>query len=171
MFCSPLRTLLGRLAPRRPRDRRPATPAPPICARDEPAYVLLETARLRCERLRARSGEQATEPERWFAQLHRELGLAGYFAGERIPSQQRLELLESARARAQGLRGAPGELHSLAALVDEAQGAVLGALHVPELSDHMQQAHERVLAALALLDERLRHARIAAPDRLAAGGR
>jgi hypothetical protein len=153
MFGSAVRTALRHLR-LRPGERR-LTPPPPLCARDEPAYALLETARLICEGLRARSAEQRAEPESWLAELHRELGLAGYFASERIPSDQRRALLEHARSRAQELGGARGGLPVLAALIAEAQRAVLGALHVPGLSDHMQQAHARLTGARMLLEARL----------------
>jgi len=152
MIASALARALRRPFASSSRERRRLVPPPPLCARDEPAYALLETARLICERLRARDGEERAVPEPRLAELHRELGLAGYFASERIPSQQRRAVLEHAHGRAHALAGPRGDWAVLSALIVEAEAAVLGALHVPGLSDHMQQAHERLAAARALLD-------------------
>jgi len=132
-------------SPLHPRPRPRPAPLPPLCARDEPAYVMLETARLRCERAIERRSS-----ERWLHGLHRELGLAGYYASERIPSSRRRELLELARERArEQVRG--DELAALAELARQAARAVEDGLLVPELSDHMQRARERVAQALRML--------------------
>jgi DNA-binding XRE family transcriptional regulator len=138
--------LRSALLSRRRRSR--SAPLPPLCARDEPAYVVLETARLRCERaLEHKPGEK------WLRALHREVGLAGYYASERIPSLRRRELLELARRRARdGVR--EDELAALAELAQQAARAVEDGLLVPELSDHMQRARERLAQAQLMLAPR-----------------
>jgi hypothetical protein len=120
--------------------------------RDEAAYVLIEEARLRCARLRDR--ERAEGSAVALDRVHRELGLAGYFASSALPRRRRLPALDRARARcvSNELSLSPA-IRLLETLVSRARRAVESALGVPELSDHMHLAHVHILDAQKLLGD------------------
>ena len=59
------------------------------------AYVLIEEARLRCERL------EGAGPQQRFHEVHREVGMAGLLASSKLPSWSRQVLLEAARVRSE----------------------------------------------------------------------
>jgi hypothetical protein len=80
------------------RHRRQPRSAPQIADDNQRAYVLVEEARLRCERIRA--ARPPTHQRSLLAALHRELGLAGYQCSEDLDATNRHLLLEQARQRA-----------------------------------------------------------------------
>jgi hypothetical protein len=116
---------------------------------DERAYVLLEEARLRCERLGL---EARTDAERISMELiHKELGMAGWLASSEIDSGRRLELLATAHDRSTETMLQPPKNHALAGVASSAEDAVAEGLAGSGQSDHMHLAHLHLLRALELL--------------------
>jgi hypothetical protein len=112
--------------------------------------VLLEEARLRCLSLRDEAG--ADRRAHVLAVAYRELGMAGYMASSRIPSDRRLRLLDEARERSAQSRGSHG-LRALMHVAGAAATAVDRALVAPGITDHVQSAAEHLVRArLALGD-------------------
>jgi hypothetical protein len=125
------------------RKRRPASP-PSIADREAEAYLLLEQARILCERLRGRSHALAL--------LHRELGTAGYCASSNLATGRRQAALDLAHTRSRdGLKDGDRPEERLSRLIHGAREAVERALIAPGLTDHMQLAHVHVLTALEVL--------------------
>jgi hypothetical protein len=138
---------MGFLRRRLPRAAGAASSA----AREERAYLLLEEARLLCERLHA-CGDQ--DAEYLISPLHRQLGLAGYFASSSIRAVRRHALLDRARSRARAadhLQRPPDIVRALVGVSRIACDAVGDALGVEVLSDHMHLAHVHLLSAQELL--------------------
>jgi hypothetical protein len=142
---------ISRLLGRASEAHRSPSP-PPLCVREESAYALLESARLRCEQLGARELPEGS----WLRALHRELGLAGYLVSARIPSDRRGEVLAGARSRVRQAprRAIEAELRELRELLRHAEEALERALVAPELSDHVARAQEPLARACELLSPR-----------------
>jgi hypothetical protein len=84
--------------------------------------------------------------------LHRELGLAGFFASSNIRAVRRHALLDRARARAADhLQRPPDVVRALDGLCRIACDAVEDALGIEVLSDHMHLAHVHLLSGQELL--------------------
>jgi hypothetical protein len=114
------------------------------------AYLLLEEARLRLERILTRSDATAVRQRR--LKLHRELGLAGFVASASIPRGRRLAA--AARAHEWCFRDTAVEQNGepmLLTLVGQALRAVEDGLAVPTLSDQMHLTHVHLLNAQELL--------------------
>lgn len=127
----------------------PLAPPAPIGQREEVAYVLLEEARLRCERLREQTSADAAR--RPLDILHRELGLAGFCASAHLSSQRRQHALAMARQQFEPARATLPEFGGLPRLVERAEHAIQECLIAPGLSDHMHEAHLHLIAARELL--------------------
>ncbi|MGH2874440.1 MAG: hypothetical protein ACRDL5_18525 [Solirubrobacteraceae bacterium] len=127
-----------------------STPAATVGS-DAIGYLLLEEARLRCEDLRhAGPGSPRThsEPPRRLAQLYRELGLAGFYAGAELVPWTRHGLLALARARCE--RVMPNLEERLLALFTttmSAQRALDAALQGSRGAEHIGLAHVHLLVA------------------------
>jgi hypothetical protein len=127
------------------RKRRPQA-SPSIADREAEAYLLLEQARILCERLRGRRRSDALDL------LHRELGTAGYCASANLATARRRAALDLAHRRSHDrLRDGDRPEERLTRLIHSARRAVEHALIAPGLTDHMQRAHVHVLTALELL--------------------
>jgi hypothetical protein len=121
-----------------------------IAEREQAAYVLLEEARLRCERLRDRA-ESGTE-RRALRTLHREIGLAGFAVSANLAAGRRRESLALARQRS--ARVPPDESGGprvLAYLLEQADRAVEDGLNAAAVTDHVQLAQGHLLQARDLL--------------------
>lgn len=127
----------------------PLAPPTPIEQREEAAYVLLEEARLRCERLRETT--RADAARRPLDVLHRELGLAGFCASARLDSQRRQNALQLAHRQLEQARTALPDLGRLLGLVERAEQAIQACLIAPGFSDHTHEAHIHLIAARELL--------------------
>ncbi|HTW13324.1 MAG TPA: hypothetical protein VME01_11305 [Solirubrobacteraceae bacterium] len=114
---------------------------------EELAYTLLEEARLRCERLIA--GDFDVNLMR---RLHREVGFAGYCAGERLVAYDRRMLLELAREHAEDQREIDDELSIMVGVIAAGSHAVTRALSATANSEHVQQANVHLTAACELLE-------------------
>ncbi len=134
-----------RMRPVRAYDRR----HDPTLTQDEQesrAYVLIEEARLRCERL------ASAETNGWLSDLHREVGMAGLCASARLEGWARQILLEAARVRSESpIRGVPDAETTVEIALGRARTAVEQCLTMPEKADHMRQAHVHLRAARDLL--------------------
>ena len=87
------------------------------------------------------------------AQAAQELGMAGYLVSERLPAATRHALLEKATARHHASMQGGGQIQQqLGVLLRAAHRALEKALTVPELSDHVLLAAERVELACELVD-------------------
>lgn len=128
-------------------DQSAVTMLASIAAREAAAYALLEEARLRCEYVGEREGEP--EPREELRAVHKELGLAGFFAGANLAGSTRREALALAHARCQG--AAPDDDRALEPLLVRARSAVEQSLIVSALSDHMHLAHVHAVSAQELL--------------------
>jgi hypothetical protein len=118
------------------------------------AYMLLEEARLRCERLTAQAGTEAEYAS--LRRIHRELGMAGWLASTGIDASRRLALLSSARRRStQPMPYASNSTHALAGTTISAEDAIGRSLTATQDSDHMHLAHLHVLHAEELLSDHL----------------
>jgi len=115
------------------------------------AYTLLETARIRCERLPARPILESR-----LRTAHRDLGLAGYYACADLDPQTRAECLEIAQAECDSSLSDDPRL-ILATIFDEALTACdsLAAAIPLAVGDHVDTAHMYVLAACEALDAQL----------------
>ena len=124
--------------------------ADPVRIGDARAYGLLEEARLRCEKLRS---EAATAAKRdALERLHRELGLAGFFASSNIPARARRGLLGQAHQRcAESVSECSNSIDALALIMLGSAHAVEHGLLAPGLSDHMHLAHVHLLRGQELL--------------------
>ncbi|MFZ0385232.1 MAG: hypothetical protein WAL22_06195 [Solirubrobacteraceae bacterium] len=113
---------------------------------EEQVYALLEEARLRCEQLRAAAH---TEPDRLsLREIHRELGLASWYAGSELDRDRRLALLDNARQQSTRAMLHPAHSpHVVATVAILAEDALLGA----DQPKHMHGAHVHLLNAMALL--------------------
>jgi len=110
------------------------------------AYVLIEEARLRCERV------DCAMVDGWLGDLHREVGMAGLCASSRLEGWSRQILLEAARARSESpIRGVPDAETTVEIALGRARTAVEQCLTMPEKVDHMRQAHLHLRAARDLL--------------------
>ena len=141
------------------------------------AFVLLETARLRCEGLLERIGR-----DEGLLAIHREIGMAGYETSDAFPVDLRAECLAQATARLLGEARlgfsprlddsvlhspvprppAPDLSRTLATMFSEtiaasdALAAELADREVEEEArDRLHLVHAHVMAACELLDERL----------------
>ena len=136
----------------RKRKREAPVNAESLETRDARAYVLLEEARLRCERLRA--GAATAGSRKAFDCLHQELGLAGFSASSNLRAQVRHALLADAHKRCgKRVMAAVDDLDALALVVVDAKRAVGRGLVTPGLSDHMQLAQVHLLHGQELLEE------------------
>jgi hypothetical protein len=118
------------------------------------AYVLIEEARLRCERLEIVGLRHFDEGDRQdlFREIHREIGMAGLFASTEIESWSRKILLEAARLRSESpIRGALDAAGILEIALGRACTAIEHCLNAPEPVDHMHLAHIHVLTGIDLL--------------------
>jgi hypothetical protein len=116
---------------------------------DQHAYVLVEQARLRCERFQQ---SVATDAERFaLEQIHRELGMAGWLISSTLDPVRRLSLLAAAHLLATTPAVHHIRAHALAAIVIEGEDAVVAALTRDTGSDHMHLAHLHLLCAMELL--------------------
>jgi len=110
------------------------------------AYVLIEEARLRCERV------ERAEVDGWLSDLHREVGMAGLCASSRLEGWSRQILLEAARVRsASPIRGVPDAETTVEIALGRARTAVEQCLTGSERVDHMREAHVHLRAARDLL--------------------
>ena len=117
---------------------------------EERAYLLLEAARLCCEGLSSR-GETAIAAST-LEDVHREVGLAGFFASTNLaPELRRAALARARHGSPCNDIGAPRCDRGLVAAVERARRAVEAGLIAPCLSDHMHLAHVHVLSAEDLL--------------------
>jgi hypothetical protein len=130
------------------------------------AFVLLESARLRCEALIACFGHREH-----LVRIHREIGLAGYETCDEFDGEERVRCLELATVRliedpviADDLfsQEAPEMTRSLAKMFSEtisASDALAGELATQEVDevqrDRLHLVHAHVMSACELLDERL----------------
>jgi hypothetical protein len=111
------------------------------------AYVLVEEARLRCERV---EGDALL---RQFRRIHREIGMAGLFASAELPSVSRQVLLEVARLRSEApVAGALDAVSALEITFGRACAAVEDCLAGPGPVDHIHLAHIHALAATQRLN-------------------
>jgi hypothetical protein len=116
---------------------------------DERAYVLVEQARLRCERFQH---GVSTDAERLVLErIHRELGMAGWLVSSRLDPVRRLSHLAAAHRHAMTPTLHTTDAHALAAVVIEGEDAVVAALTRDPGSDHMHVAHLHLLCAMELL--------------------
>lgn len=125
------------------------------------AFVLLESARLRCESLMARFGRRSH-----LVAIHREIGLAGYITCTDFSSEHRRHCLALAATRLAEIdtgRLAPPQVGpTLARMFSEticasdALAAELATHDVDETHrDRLHLVHAHVMSACELLDERL----------------
>jgi hypothetical protein len=126
------------------------------------AFTLLETARLRCELVALRDSVEEAE----LREVHRDLGLAGYYACAEFGREQRLECLALAHGECDNhplldLRTAIETIFDEAAAAADALADALTELELPsrgELSDvqrhlaHVHAAHLHVMSAAETLD-------------------
>jgi hypothetical protein len=118
------------------------------------AYVLIEEARLRCERFATAGLDHGPGGDRQarFRGIHREIGMAGLFASTEIESWSRKILLEAARLRSESpIRGGLDPVGILQIALGRACAAVEQCLNASEPVDHMHLAHIHVLAGIDLL--------------------
>ena len=115
--------------------------------------MLLEEARLRCERIGG--GASKARLSQPFRDLHRELGLAGFFASTDLSVSTRTKALVRARRRC-GIEET--ERQELGMLIDLGRRAVEKRLTTTPVSDHMHMAHVHVLTAQELLAHVVRSA-------------
>lgn len=124
------------------------------------AYTLLETARIRCEQLAPGVGPSALHD------IHRNLGLAGYYTSAAFDPEQRLDCLALAHEECSA-NPLPDQRVAVGTIFDEAAGAadalanVLTALQAPgqpEIGDtarhlaHVHAAQLHLLSASEALD-------------------
>jgi hypothetical protein len=131
-----------------PNRHRVGTAAGPFLQREVSAYVLLEEARLRCERVLEVVGDAPL-----LGQLHRELGLAGFFASSCVPPDKRRESRDRAHDRCGSEAALGDDERALGRLVERAQKVVESGLTAPVPTDYMHLAHIHVLQARDLLTE------------------
>jgi hypothetical protein len=133
------------------RRRRPPRSAPQIADDNQRAYVLVEEARLRCERICAASPR--TRQSSLLAALHRELGLAGYHCSEDLDATNRQLLLEQARQRATAKDAhATDEITLLVSITASARRALADHRDDDESAARMHVALMHLLCAAELLD-------------------
>ncbi len=119
---------------------------------DARAYLLVEEARLRCERLRGQADRGTGQAK--LERLHRELGLAGLCASSNLPRPLRLALLGTAHERcARPAPDATDPLEALASSIRTSERAVRRGAGAPGLSDHLHLAHVHLLRGQELLEE------------------
>ena len=143
------------------RRHRQNRSAPQIADEHHRAYVLIEEARVRCERIR--SASPATGRRSLLVTLHRELGLAGYWCCEDIDAASRQLLLEQARRRAaEPDSHAPDELVLLVQITAAARRAIGDP---PSEGDSLARMHVALMHLLCAIQslERL----VAGPHRTA----
>jgi len=116
---------------------------------EEHAYVLVEQARLRCERFHRMVGTDADRLA--LEQIHRELGMAGMSISSSLDPVRRLSLLAAAHWQATNPTLHARHAHALAAVVIEGEDAVVAALTRDTGSDHMHLAHLHLLCAMEQL--------------------
>jgi hypothetical protein len=115
--------------------------------------VLLEEARLRCERLRADAG---SDTERYSLNaIHKHLGMSGWAASSALDPPRRQALL--ARAQKQSGKGGTRTTaeHALVEVVIDAEDVVTDGLGCAEEIDHLHLAHVHLLHAMDLLHTHL----------------
>jgi hypothetical protein len=83
--------------------------------------------------------------------IHRELGLAGWFAGCELPEARRHARLADAHQRADRIMTAAQRLGALAITVINGEGAIVQQIANGNLGEHLVRAHEHVLSAAGLL--------------------
>jgi hypothetical protein len=124
------------------------TEVAPLAA-EEQAYVLVEQARLRCERFRDCAG---TDGERVvLGRVHREIGMAGWLASAALEPARRLSLLTAARRYALTPVVHSRSTHALVAAAIEGEDAVTEALTLDGDSDDLHSARLHLLCAMELL--------------------
>jgi hypothetical protein len=124
--------------------------AGPALARDEAAYVQLEDARLRCERLRLHADSRGRRD--LLHTVHRDLGMAGFFVSSNLEGARRRAALAVARERSAATLGrGDDDVDALQAVSRRALNAVEHAFSAPGLCDHVHLAHLYLLAALESL--------------------
>ncbi len=129
----------------------PPPASEPLESRDQRAYVALEEARLRCEKLRAHASTRAQQDG--LHRLHRELGLAGLLASSNIPARVRLALLSDAHERCtRPVFDADDELQDVTLLINRAEQCVGLGFDCLDLSDPMRLAHVHLLRGREVLD-------------------
>ncbi len=127
------------------------------------AFVLLETARLRCESLINRFG-----PSEHLLAIHHEVGMAGYVTCEHFDAEHRRLCLAQAKTRLSEDCSGRGYARSLdigrmlatmfseTIAASDALASELADRDVEEAHrDRLHQVHAHVMAACELLDERL----------------
>jgi hypothetical protein len=116
------------------------------------AYALLEEARLRCARLAADSAQP-----RWIAlrELHRQIGMAGWYASMQVDRGRRLALLATAHQRSDRAIGDLQDTDALAEVMIYSEDAIAGQLTRDAHSDHMHLAHLHLLHAMQLISDHL----------------
>lgn len=123
----------------------------PLETTEQLAYTLLETARIRCERLRP-TWDEDSELHR----VRRELGLAGYHASSEIEEETRRRCLALAHSEAVMPRST--EIRSVTQTIFEeslaALDTLIGALSEEPL-DHLEMARWHTMSASETLDEYL----------------
>jgi hypothetical protein len=125
--------------------QRPERSIPTQEEREAHAYLLLEEARLRCERFE--NGPLQSE----LRLIHREIGMAGLFASSEIPSSLRHALLDAARLYDESpIPGDPVAVLEVA--LGRACTAVERCLTARAPADHMHLAHVHALGAIDVLN-------------------
>ncbi len=118
--------------------------------REEASYVLLEEARLLCEGLCCQCGQ--VEARGILNTLHREFGLAGFFASSNLSAQRRQRLLDDARCRARDHGSSARRIiTALRGLTRESLRAIEAAPGAEGFTDNMHLAHVHLLGAQELL--------------------
>lgn len=115
------------------------------------AYTLLEIARLRCERLlHTAPGDRALNA------IHRDLGLAGYYASAELHPAVRTHCLAVAHAQSE-LDVHSGRRAALDAMFEGAASAcdALTAALVIAAADHLHLAHLHLSSAAESLDRQM----------------
>ena len=121
-------------------------PPPQADCDDTLAYVVLERARLCCER----------ETDSWRAEAlrraHCHLGMAGYLVSEHLEPEERRQLLGAARdAREMPLEPAEDPDEEALLLARHAAEIVARCMRRPGLAERMHEVHVEVLDALQIL--------------------
>jgi hypothetical protein len=150
---------LLRRKPRLGRQRKRSARSP-LAEREQRAYVLLEEARLRYERLMAARDTDDVNADETdaYALLHRQLGMAGFCVSAHIPSQRRRVSIAHRRCGTAGEHRGDA-MYRVLGLVHRAWSAVDQGRGIPELSDPMQQAYAHLLSAQELFGVIARGAR------------
>jgi hypothetical protein len=114
-----------------------------LAGADGRAYELLEECRIRCERL-----TDAADGSVMIEAIHREIGLAGYFASDAMSPAIRGRILAIARTRAGiDLGGPEHAVANLQRTVECSLNAIDMAMQLPGAGDHMHLAQMYVLSA------------------------